>query len=75
MEPYSEEVKILSQLREWNDEPIDVTLMRECFANIFQKLTSIRDSAWRGEKGKAANIAITQLRIARSIAIESIYLK
>lgn len=70
------EAQMLSWIREsYYDEPEDVQLLRHEFEKLFRQLIRIRDDAWRGEKWRAANIAITQLRLARSIAVESAYLK
>lgn len=71
----SQEARELAGINErFVNEEADVQELRVSFAETFAQLIALRESAGRSKAWHAVNIAITQLRIARAMAVESLYI-
>lgn len=73
---FSEEVMILCSINErFDNEAPQIQVFRASYGNIMQKLTLLRDEAWRGEAGRNYSIAITELENSLMRAIKWYYSK
>ena len=73
---YTQEALNLCSINErFDNESLDIKIIREFYVKIASKLMILRDEVWRSEAGRNYNIAITELENSCMRAIKGVYSK
>lgn len=71
---FTDEVKNLCSINDrFDNEPEQVREIRIAYAVIFQRLTQLRDDAWRSESWRNYSISITELENSCIRAVKGLY--